>query len=83
MQAAADTLTRRLRDRGYPTARVYSSFETDSAAAVQNFNIDGVGFKGKLFQVPVRLHAERVFAGVTCAADSASVALKKVIAVDP
>src|SRR5438093_1480828 len=29
MQAAADTLTRRLRDRGYPTARVYSSFETN------------------------------------------------------
>ncbi len=29
MQATADTITRRLRDRGYPTARVYSSFETN------------------------------------------------------
>ncbi len=62
---------------------VYSSFEADSAAVVQSFNIDGTAFKGKLFQVPARLHAERVFAGVTCAADSAPVALKKVTAVDP
>jgi outer membrane protein insertion porin family len=29
MQATADTITRRLRDRGYPTARVYSSFEAN------------------------------------------------------
>jgi outer membrane protein assembly factor BamA len=29
MQAASDSITRRLRDRGYPSARVFSSFETN------------------------------------------------------
>jgi outer membrane protein assembly factor BamA len=29
MQASADTITRRLRDRGYPSARVFTSFETN------------------------------------------------------
>ncbi|MEP6688700.1 MAG: BamA/TamA family outer membrane protein [Gemmatimonadales bacterium] len=29
MQATADTITRRLRDRGYPSARVFTSFETN------------------------------------------------------
>ena len=32
MQVTADTLTRRLRDSGYPSARVFSSFETNKAA---------------------------------------------------
>ncbi|MGH7527350.1 MAG: BamA/OMP85 family outer membrane protein, partial [Gemmatimonadales bacterium] len=32
MQATADSITRRLRDRGYPTARVFSSFETNRDA---------------------------------------------------
>jgi outer membrane protein assembly complex protein YaeT len=29
MQASADSITRRLRDRGYPSARVFSAFETN------------------------------------------------------
>ena len=29
MQATADSITRRLRDRGYPSARVFTSFETN------------------------------------------------------
>lgn len=32
MQASADSITRRLRDRGYPSARVFSSFESDKLA---------------------------------------------------
>ena len=32
MQVTADTITRRLRDRGYPSARVFSSFETNKDA---------------------------------------------------
>lgn len=32
MQANADSITRRLRDRGYPAARVFSAFETDRDA---------------------------------------------------
>ena len=32
MQTTADTITRRLRDRGYPSARVFTSFETNRDA---------------------------------------------------
>ncbi len=32
MQVTADSITRRLRDRGYPAARVFSSFETNKDA---------------------------------------------------
>jgi outer membrane protein assembly factor BamA len=32
MSASADTITRRLRDRGYPSARVFTSFETNREA---------------------------------------------------
>ena len=34
MQITADSVTRRLRDRGYPAARVFSSFETNKDANV-------------------------------------------------
>ena len=61
----------------------YSNFEADSVPTVQAFNIDGGEFAGKLYQVTVRLHAERVVGNVTCEANSAPLALKKVIAVDP
>lgn len=61
----------------------YSSFEADAAPTVTTFNIDGSAFAGKLWQVQVRLHAERVTQGLTCGADSAPVTLKKVTAVDP
>jgi hypothetical protein len=61
----------------------YASFEADSAPVVRNFNIDGAPYAGKLFEVAVRLHAERVVQGVTCEANSAPAIIKKVIAVDP
>src|SRR4051812_37379119 len=32
MQATADSITRRLRDRGYPSARVFTAFEADKEA---------------------------------------------------
>lgn len=61
----------------------YSSFETDASPAVQNFTIDGQVFSGKLYQVQIRLHAERTIGGLLCSADSSPVTVKKVIAVDP
>jgi outer membrane protein insertion porin family len=42
MQATADTLTRRLRDRGYPTARVYSSFETNRETETASVTLEVV-----------------------------------------
>lgn len=41
MQAAADTITRRLRDRGRPSARVFTSFESNKAAATAVVTFDG------------------------------------------
>lgn len=40
MQVSADTITRRLRDRGYPSARVFSSFETNKNANTAQVAID-------------------------------------------
>ncbi|MEO7985195.1 MAG: BamA/TamA family outer membrane protein [Gemmatimonadales bacterium] len=40
MQITADTLTRRLRDRGYPSARVFSSFETNKNANTAKVAMD-------------------------------------------
>jgi outer membrane protein assembly factor BamA len=42
MQATADTLTRRLRDRGYPTAKVYSSFETNRETETASVTLEVV-----------------------------------------
>jgi hypothetical protein len=65
------------------SAFTYSSFEADSAPTVQNFNINGEAYQGKLFQVQIRLHAFRVIGGLTCEAFSPPLTVKKVIAVDP
>ncbi len=40
MQVTADTITRRLRDRGYPSARVFSSFETNKDANTAKVAMD-------------------------------------------
>ena len=40
MQVTADTITRRLRDRGYPSARVFSSFETNKDANTASVELD-------------------------------------------
>jgi outer membrane protein assembly factor BamA len=42
MQATADTITRRLRDRGYPSARVFTGFETDREAQTAVVTFDAV-----------------------------------------
>jgi outer membrane protein insertion porin family len=42
MQAASDTLTRRLKDRGYPSARVFSSFETNKQTDTAAVTLDVV-----------------------------------------
>ncbi|MFM1770191.1 MAG: hypothetical protein RJA22_2720 [Verrucomicrobiota bacterium] len=61
----------------------YANFETDATPGVQDFTIDGAPFSGKLWQVQVRLHAERLQGSFTCEANSSPVTLKKVTAVDP
>jgi outer membrane protein insertion porin family len=40
MQATADSITRRLRDRGYPSARVFSAFEADKEAKTASVTLD-------------------------------------------
>ena len=45
MQATADTITRRLRDRGYPSARVFTGFETDREAQTAVVTFDAVAGK--------------------------------------
>jgi len=42
MQASADSITRRLKDRGYPDARVYSAFESDRDAGLASVQLDVV-----------------------------------------
>lgn len=58
----------------------YSSFEQDVVPSA----FADAPWAGKLWEVPVRLHAERLLpTGELCAADSAPVTLKKIAAVDP
>lgn len=40
MQASADTITRRLRDHGYPTATVFTGFEVDKEARTASVTLD-------------------------------------------
>jgi len=42
MQATADSVTRRLKDRGYPDARVYTAFESDRDAGLASVQLDVV-----------------------------------------
>ena len=42
MQTTADTITRRLRDRGYPSARVFTSFETNTDALTAGVTFETV-----------------------------------------
>jgi outer membrane protein insertion porin family len=45
MQATADTITRRVRDRGYPNARVFTSFETNRETETALVTFDAVAGK--------------------------------------
>jgi outer membrane protein insertion porin family len=40
MQASADSITQRLRDRGYPSARVFTAFESNQAAKTAKVTLD-------------------------------------------
>ena len=40
MQATADSIERRLRDRGYPSATVFSGFEADRAKLLARVNLE-------------------------------------------
>jgi outer membrane protein assembly complex protein YaeT len=52
MQASADSITRRLRDRGYPAARVFTAFETNkdekTAAVMLEADPDGRAVIGRI-----------------------------------
>jgi outer membrane protein assembly complex protein YaeT len=52
MQATADSITRRLRDRGYPSARVFTAFEADkeakTAAVTLEADPDGAAAVGRI-----------------------------------
>jgi outer membrane protein insertion porin family len=52
MQATADSITRRLRDRGYPSARVFTAFEADkeakTAAVTLEADPDGAAHIGRI-----------------------------------
>jgi outer membrane protein insertion porin family len=40
MQASADTITRRLKDRGYPDARIFTAFESDRGALIAEVDLE-------------------------------------------
>src|SRR3954471_6159378 len=52
MQATADSITRRLRDRGYPSARVFTAFEADKEAKTATVTLeadpDGAAVIGRI-----------------------------------
>jgi hypothetical protein len=69
--ATSDTLT-------------YSGFESHDTPEVKDFTIDSnTNYQGKLYEVQLRLHAERLVGGILCKDDSDPVTVLKVIAVDP
>jgi hypothetical protein len=61
----------------------YSSFESDATSSATTFSMGGDSYNGKLWTVDLRLHVSRVLNGTTCSADSGTVTVKKVTAVDP
>ncbi|MBI2954411.1 MAG: hypothetical protein HYY30_08865 [Chloroflexi bacterium] len=65
------------------TTLTYSNFEADVTPTTTSFSIGSDSYTGKLYQVLFRVHVERNVDGILCKADSSSVTVKKVIAVDP
>jgi hypothetical protein len=61
----------------------YSSFETDATPTATTFTIGSDSYSGKMWTVLLRVHVSRSLNGSTCTADSPSVTVKKVTAVDP
>ena len=67
---------------GTASSLVYSNFQSDVTASVQNFDVGTDPYQGQLYAVMIRLLATRTNA-VTCLATSAPVTIKKIIGVDP
>jgi outer membrane protein assembly factor BamA len=64
MQATADSITRRLKDRGYPDARVFTAFESDRDAGVAKVQLEAVpGNRAVIGQVEV-IGAQRIEPGL-------------------
>jgi len=54
MQASADSVTRRLKDRGYPSATVFTAFESDRDAKTASITLDAEpGTRGYIGQIEV------------------------------
>ena len=64
MQANSDTLSRRLKDRGYPDARVFTSFETDRDALTAQVSYDVETGKPAVFGAARVVGAKRIAPGL-------------------
>ena len=60
MQATADSITHRLKDRGYPDARVYTAFESDRDAGVATIQLDVVPGNRAVFGEVSVVGAQRI-----------------------
>ena len=66
------------------TTLTYAGFEADASPTVPfNFSIGSINYTGKQWAVNLRLHATRTVNGQVCTADSPTVTVTKVTAVDP
>ena len=64
MQATADSVTRRLKDRGYPDARVYTAFESDREAGTADVELDVVPGNRAVFGRVEVVGAQRIEPGL-------------------
>jgi hypothetical protein len=61
----------------------YSSFEADATPSIVDVDILSHPYQAKLYEVTIRLHAERTVNSQRCTADSDPLIVRKIIAVDP
>lgn len=61
----------------------YSSFELDSAPTPVSFTLNSLSYSGNIWSTDLRLHVTKVVGSQTCEANSQTVTVKKVTAVDP
>jgi outer membrane protein insertion porin family len=64
MQATADSLTRRLRDRGYPSARVFTAFESNRDAGTASVTLEVVPGKRAVIGNVAVVGAQRIEPGL-------------------
>ncbi|HEU5042237.1 MAG TPA: POTRA domain-containing protein, partial [Gemmatimonadales bacterium] len=60
MQATADSITRRLKDRGYPDARVFTAFESDRDAGLADVHLEVVPGNRAVFGEVSVIGAQRI-----------------------